>query len=135
LREEAWAALELPGSWSEAEPAFWQAFQTGLPTPKVPLLLHAALGREGGACREDWMRVISHLGLVWDDKHLPPDHLGAACEVLACAIEREERVLVRELCERYLLPWCSAASACLKDEDSVLAALPEQLALDLGALG
>jgi len=40
------------------------------------------------------------------EHQLPPDQLGVVCEVLACAIEAEEPVLVRELRARYLLPWC-----------------------------
>ena len=77
------------------------------------------------------MRVIGHLGLDWDGPRLPPDHLGAACEVLACAIGREEKVLVDELCERYLLPWCDAARSRLVDEDRVVGRLPEHFEADL----
>lgn len=134
-REEAWRALALPGSWPELEPEFWETFQAGLPSPRVPLLLHAALNRDGGGTREDWMRVMAHLGLTWDGHRLPPDHLAAACEILACAIECQEGVLVHELRARYLLPWCAAARARLAETGSSLAALPERFEADLRALG
>ncbi|MCP4005797.1 MAG: hypothetical protein GY725_16525 [bacterium] len=127
-REEAWQALSLPGRFADSESAFLSAFLIGLPAPDVPLLLHAALGREGGTVREDWMRVIHHLELRWNEKALPPDHLGAACDVLACAIERGEDVLVRELRERYLEPWCAIASERLIGKDPSIAGLPEVFA-------
>jgi len=117
--------------WSEVEPDFWPTFQTGLPAPRVPLLLHAALHRDGGGAREDWIRVMDHIGLVWNDgQALPPDHLGPACEVLACAIERRETVLVGELCRRYLLPWCAVANDRL-EEDTILGQLPLRFESDL----
>ena len=106
-REEAWQALSLPGRFADCESAFLSAFVVGLPTPDVPLLLHAALGRDGGSVREDWMRVIQHLELRRNERALPPDHLAAACDLLACAITREETVLIHELCKRYLEPWCA----------------------------
>jgi hypothetical protein len=134
-RGEAWQALSLPGRFADAEPAFLSAFVVGLPAPDVPLLLHAALGREGGAVREDWMRVIGHLGLRWSERALPPDHIGAACDVLACAIEREEGVLIRELRKRYLDPWCAVACERLAQGDGVIARLPEVFADDLARLG
>jgi len=109
MRAEAWRALELPDDWCMHEAAYWSTFHVGLPAPDVPLLLHAALGREGASVREDWMRVFAHLGLVWGDRTLPPDHIAAACEALASAILNADDVLVRELCQRYLLPWCDAA--------------------------
>lgn len=133
-REEAWQVLALPDAWSRVEPDFWATFETGAPAPPVPLLLHAALGRDGGATREDWMRVIAHLQLVWSEQRLQPDHLGAACEVLACAVQREDDVLVRELCARYLLPWCSLARERLEAAGSPLAVLPERFEADLRAL-
>jgi hypothetical protein len=129
-REEAWRALGLPGTWASAEPDFWVTFETGFPAPPVPLLLHAALGRDGGATREDWMRAIGYLGLAFEQR-LQPDHLGAACEVVACALERDEAVLVRELCARYLLPWCRVARERLATAGSPLALLPERFETDL----
>jgi TorA maturation chaperone TorD len=134
LRREAWDALELPGRWEELETEFWSTFQVGVPAPPVPLLLHAALGVAGDAAREDWMRVMVHLGLRWDGRHLPPDHLGPACEILACAIEADENVLVGELCSRYLLGWCEVARAKLTETGSRLASLPERLERDLRTL-
>jgi hypothetical protein len=133
-RDEAWLALSLPGTWADSESAFWSAFMVGLPAPDVPLLLHAALGRDGGGVREDWMRVIGHLGLTWSESSLPPDHLGAACDVLACAIEREETVLIRELRGRYLEPWCAVARERLSGREDGLVRLPESFSAELGAL-
>lgn len=130
-RVEAWQALSLPGGFADCESAFLSAFVVGLPAPDVPLLLHAALGRDGGAVREDWMRVIHHLELRWNDHALPPDHLGAACDVLVCAILREERVLIRELRKRYLEPWCTVASGRLVGKDDAIARIPELFAADL----
>jgi hypothetical protein len=131
LREEAWRALDLPGSIASHDAEFWSTFQLGAPAPRVPLLLHAALKREGGAVRDDWMRVAHHLGLRWDGVHLPPDQLGAACEVYACAVEREESVLFEELRRRYLLPWCDVAKAALDGGSSRLTFLPERFEADL----
>lgn len=130
-REDAWQALELPGEWSQVEAAFWPTFHVGLPAPRVPLLLHAALNRDGGQAREDWMRVASHLGLTWSEHTLPPDHLGIACELLACALRNDEDVLVRELCTRYLRPWCDWARVQLAGEEGPLGALPVRFEADL----
>ncbi|MCP5039669.1 MAG: hypothetical protein GY944_01490 [bacterium] len=132
-RDEAWQALSLPGRFTDCESEFLSAFVVGLPAPDVPLLLHAALGRDGTTAREDWMRVIQHLGLRWNQKALPPDHLGAACDVLACAITREESVLIRELRRRYLEPWCAVASERLAGKNDAIARLPEAFAADLRA--
>lgn len=133
-RDEAWQALSLPGRFADCESAFLSAFVVGLPTPDVPLLLHAALGRDGGAVREDWMRVIQHLELRWNDQTLPPDHLGAACDVLVCAIAREEHLLIRELRKRYLEPWCAVASERLAGKNALIAHLSEAFAADLRAV-
>jgi hypothetical protein len=133
-REEACQALGLPFDESDGTSAFWSVFVVGLPAPEVPLLLHAALGRDGGVVREDWMRVISHLGLTLGERSLPPDHLGAACEVLACAIEAEEPVLIRELCRRYLIPWSEVAHARLSQREDSLANLPRRFEHDLREL-
>jgi len=134
LRREAWEALALPGSFEELGPEFWSTFHVGSPAPKVPLLLHAALQLEGASARGDWMRAMSYLELRFDEFHLPPDQLGAACEVYACAIESEEPVLIEELRRRYLLPWCRFARERLTREDSSLAFLPEQFEADLLAV-
>jgi hypothetical protein len=130
-REEAWQALLLPGRFADCESAFLSAFVVGLPAPDLPLLLHAALGRDGGVVREDWMRVTSHLGLRRNNNSLPPDHLGAACDVLTCAILRDERVLIHELRKRYLEPWCAVASERLAGKSHAIASLPEMFAADL----
>ena len=134
LRREAWEALELPGGFDEFSPDFWSTFHVGSPAPKVPLLLHAALKLEGARAREDWMRAMSYLELRFDEFHLPPDQLGAACEVYACAIESEEPVLIEELRRRYLLPWCRFARERLAQEESRLSFLPEQFEADLFAV-
>jgi 8-oxo-dGTP pyrophosphatase MutT (NUDIX family) len=131
-RSEAWEALGLPAAYPRHRTDFWSTFHAGVPSPRVPLLLHAALDREGAAVREDWMRVMAHLGLRWGDRRLPPDHLGADCEIYACAIEQEEGVLVAELRRRYLLPWCEVAASRL--DASALAALPARFAADLAAV-
>jgi hypothetical protein len=132
-REEAWQALSLPGEFADCESAFISAFVVGLPAPDVPLLLHAALGREGGSVREDWMRVVHHLELRWNEQTLPPDHLAAACDLMVCAIEREEDVLIQELCKRYLDPWCTVATQRLVGTDEAVAHLPARFAADLAA--
>lgn len=134
LREEAWSALDLPGSYALLCTEFWSTFQVGSPLPTVPLVLHAALQREGGAVREDWMRVAQLLELEWNDAYLPPDQLGAACEVYAVAIERKEPVLVDELRRRYLLPWCEFAKARLDEAAPNLAFLARRFESDLIAL-
>jgi len=134
MREEAWSALELPGSFESTSSAYWSTFQVGASVPRVPLLLHAALGREAASVREDWMRVTSYLGLGWGDVHLPPDQLGAACEVYACAIDRREPMLIEELRSRYLIPWCQFASGALQDDSSGLSFLPARFEADLAAL-
>ena len=133
-RDEAWQALELPGSWQDVETEYWSTFHVGLPAPDVPLLLHASLGRNGSSVREDWMRVISHLGLTWKEHTLPPDHLGAACDVVARAIELGEDVLLRELCQRYLLPWCEVAAQTLSERTSALGRLPAYFEAELRRL-
>ena len=114
LQREAWQALDLPNSFDQMHVALISSFHVGQPTPPVPLLLHAALNQDGGAVREAWMRVMEHLHLVWNDVLLPPDHLGLACELFAIAIERQEVVLVKELAERFFIPWCSLACEVLE---------------------
>ena len=134
LRREAWQTLALPDDCDSHSTEFWSTFLAGAPSPEVPLLLHAALDREAAAAREDWMRVAHHLGLRWDGVHLPPDQLGAACEIYACAIESQESVLIEELRRRYLLPWCEFAQARLSAGASRLVFLPERFQADLLAL-
>jgi TorA maturation chaperone TorD len=80
------------------------------------------------------MRVIQHLGLRWNEQALPPDHLGAACDVLVCAIAREESLLIRELRKRYFEPWCAAAIERLAGKGDALVRLPEAFAADLRAI-
>jgi hypothetical protein len=135
LRIEAWEALGLPTPFSEVEPAYWAAFHLGSPVPPVPLLLHAALGLEGGHAREEWMRVLQFLGLRWQDAALPPDHLAPGCEALATAIDREDGVMISELCGRYLLPWCERARQGLEKEAGAMLALAERFEADLRSLG
>jgi TorA maturation chaperone TorD len=106
VREDAWTRLGLPGSFAAASADYWSLCHG--PEAAAPALLHAGLGREDAALREDMLRVMEHLGLVWDECHVPPDQLGVACDVLAYAIDAEETALVRELCAHYLLPWCDA---------------------------
>jgi hypothetical protein len=132
-REEAWQALSLPGRFADSESEFLAAFVVGLPAPDVPLLVHAALGRDGGSVREDWMRVIDFLELRWKDKSLPPDHLAVACDVLACAAHQDERVLIHELRTRYLDPWCALAQERLAAKVAAIAGLPAAFAADLAA--
>jgi TorA maturation chaperone TorD len=134
MRASAWQALDLPDDYASHKAEYWTVFHVGVPQPQVPLILHAALQREGSGVREDWLRVINHLALSWDDVHLPPDQLGAACEIYACAIEREEPVLVEELRSRYLLPWCEVARRSLVQSNSSLLPLVENFREDLYAI-
>lgn len=130
-RLAAWQALELPLPFSAVEAEFWTTFHADMPMPKVPLLLHAAMSRDGAAVREDFMLVLRHLGLGWSEHVLPADHLGAVCEILAVAVTRGEDVLLRELHQRYLAPWCDFAVRTLEERDSPLQCLPERFALAL----
>jgi hypothetical protein len=134
LRQNAWQVLRLPDAFEKYSTEFWSTFMVGTPSPRIPTLLHGALQREGAAVREDWMRVASHLGLKWGEVHLPPDQLGAACEVYACAISRGEDVLIEQLRLRYLLPWCVYAQEALAAESSPLVFLPEMFGADLVAI-
>ena len=135
LRSDAWAALGLPDSFEKVEPEYWATFHLGNPLPPVPLLLHTALGMEGGHAREEWMRILQFLGLRWNGAALPPDHLAPGCEALATAIDREDGVFVSELCRRYLLPWCACARARLQEEPGAMRALASRFEADLRALG
>ena len=135
LRKAAWQALGLPDDYETHKADYWTTFHVGTPAPETPLILHAALRREGAGVREDWLRVISYLGLCWDDVHLPPDQLGAACEIYACAIERQEQVLVEELRDRYLSPWSDVACQNLMRSESALLPLAECFRKDLALIG
>ena len=131
LRNEAWQALQLPGSFSDAESDYWSTFHVGLPMPPVPLLFHAALGREGGEVREDWMRVYQFLGLRWEGVTLPPDHLAPGCEALATAVDRDDGVMVAELLDRYFVPWCERARAVLANMAGAIPSLVARFETDL----
>lgn len=134
LRSAAWQALELLDDYESHKADYWTTFHVGAPQPEVPLILHAALHQEGAGVREDWLRVISYLGLSWDDVHLPPDQLGAACEIYACAIEQREQILVEELHYRYLAPWCEMAGQNLTQSESPLLSLVESFSRDLNTI-
>jgi len=131
-RLTAWAALGLEDAGPGDE--FWSLFHNGAPSPKVPLLFHAALGIPGASAREDWMRSLNYLGLEWKSNVLPPDHLAVACDVIAYATGQGESVLVRELIERYLERWCVNAAEKLRQSSSACARLPSQLSSDLHAV-
>ena len=135
LRSEAWQTLRLPGDYETHKSNYWTIFHVGAPQPQIPLILHAALSLEGAGVREDWLRVISHLGLSWNDVHLPPDQLGAVCEIYACAIEQQEQMLIVELRDRYLLPWCDVAAQSLAQSESELLPMVESFKRDLTAIG
>jgi len=132
-REESWAALGLPSPFDRFETEFWSVFQAGVPAPRIPLLLHVALARDGGQVREEWMRVMQLLELEGGENRLPPDHLAVACEIFAAALEAGDGLLASELSSRYLLPWCSAADRLLADDETALAVLPASFAAQLAA--
>lgn len=133
-RRPSWEALGLPGPIDDVEPDFWRLYHAAVPVPPVPLLLHSLLAMDGAQAREDWLRAIHHLSLAWKDRVLPPDHLAAACEVLAVAVEYDDRVLVAELMRRYVDPWCETATGRLAEYDCVAAALVGCFVDDLAAL-
>lgn len=130
-RAEAWQALGLAPADGAAGAAYWSTFHAALPAPRVPLLLHAALGREGAQLREELSRVASFLQLRWRERVLPPDHLAAACELLAAALENDDARLADELRRRYLHPWCAVARERLAADASPLLALADAFAEDL----
>lgn len=119
-RLAAWQVLDLPVPFNAVEVEFWTTFHAGMPMPRVPLLLHAVMSRDGAAVREDFMLVLRHLDLGWSEHVLPADHLGAVCEILAVAVMRGEAVLLRELRQRYLAPWCAFAAGALQEQGSPL---------------
>lgn len=77
------------------------------------------------------MRVLQFLGLRWNEASLPPDHLAPSCEALAAAIDREDQVMVAELCRRYLLPWCQQARNKICGDHEVMREVIECFDLDL----
>ncbi len=132
LRKEAWQGLELPGDFDEWVIPFTNTFHAGAPAPPVALLMHASLGLDGSGVREDFVRVMSYLGVGYEDQgRLPPDHLACACELVALALEAGETVLVTGLRDRYLLPWLQAAHASLAGNalDDVVAVFAEDVAM------
>lgn len=128
---QAWETLELPGLWEQQQSAFISTFQQGAPTPTVSLLLHHFLNIPGDRAREDWMRAISWLKLEWTEARLPPDHLAIGCEVLAVADQQGETVLVEELKNRYLLPWCDQAITLLSAKQNTFKQIPLRFKEDL----
>lgn len=122
-REEAWRQLELDGDFAATRGDFLRCFHMALPQPPAPLLMHAALGQDGGVVREEFVRIMEYLELDYDESgRLPPDHLACVCELYALALHLDEPVLVEGLRERYLLPWVQAAAPAV-------AALPVMAAL------
>jgi TorA maturation chaperone TorD len=89
---------------------------------------------DGAQAREDWLRALHHLRLGWRGATLAPDHLSVACEVVAAAVENDDRVLVAELLTRYLRPWAAEAVRRAAAEASPAARLPECFAADLELL-
>ena len=130
-RDEAWQALGLGPADGAVDGAYWSTFHAALPAPRVPLLLHAALGREGAQLREELSRVASFLQLRWRERILPPDHLAAACELLAAALENGDERLATELRRRYLQPWCAMARERLAADGSPLLLMADAFAQDL----
>lgn len=131
IREQAWNALGLARPYSECHTEYWNVFHVGAPMPKISLVLHTALAREGASVREELLRVMHHLDLRWNEAHLAPDQLGVVCEVFAFAIDHGERVIVSELRSRYLLPWCDVAEQKLAAEQNDLVFLPQAFREDL----
>jgi hypothetical protein len=127
----SWEALDLPGPMDEVEPGCWRVFHAAVPSPMVPLMLHSLAGMDGAQAREDWLRAIHHLQLEWSDRVISPDHVAAACEVLAAAVENDDRVLVRELFARYVDPWCAEATKRLADHPSPARDLLDSFVTDL----
>lgn len=106
----AWENLGLDGEFDDAmAQAYVRTFMVDIPQPKIPLLFSATLQREASACREDWMRIASHLGMQRVGASLQPDHLALACELLAHAWVQGDTVLLQGIGERYLMPWLEMA--------------------------
>lgn len=107
---DAWEYLGLAGEFDTSmNEVYVRTFLVDMPQPKIPLLFSSLLQREASACREDWMRVASHLGMKRTGASLPPDHLALACELLAHAWTAGEKVLLEAGLERYLIPWVECA--------------------------
>ena len=126
LFEAAWQALDLPGDAAAHDTEYFSTFHAGFPAPRVPLLLHVALDRPGDSVRMDFLRLMSHLNMTAGDHMLAPDHLAIACEVVARAIADDEPVIVREIAERYLLPWCAVSARRLPGMESALRGIVER---------
>lgn len=129
VQQEAWQALDIDLPHGTAVTEFTNTFHAGFPAPAVPLLVHAMLGLDGSSVREALVRVMVHLELDWAETTLPPDHVAVICDLLACSVAEDEQVLVRELLERYLLPWCEQAIVRL--EKNPMQVLPELFRADL----
>ena len=128
---EAWRELDLSGDPEDRQAEFLAGFHHGTPLPVVPLLLHHTLGLSGDSTREEWMRVLAWLDLGFGHIRLPPDHLAIACEVLAVAAGRGERLICEELAGRYLRPWTEIATERLDAAGSSLTELPLRFAEEL----
>ncbi len=125
---ESWRALGLPGNPEALQAEFLSSFHYGTPLPTVSLLLHHTLNLSGDHTREEWMRVLAWLDLEFGEIRLPPDHLAIACEALAVALQRGERVVCEELGNRYLRPWAGEAVRRLEAAGSNLTELPRRFA-------
>lgn len=131
----AWRALVLPGDATLRDAVFCSTFHAGFPAPEVPLLLHAALNRPGDHVRMEILRAMAHLGVKAGPKMLPPDHLAIVCEVTACALKAGEAVMVAEFRDRYLVPWCAQAEACLAKGNGDLLKIVRRFGSFVQALG
>lgn len=134
LRREAWEQLDLPVPFDTVQGDFLRAFHVAMPQPPATLLLHASLNTDGGAVREDFVRIMDYLDVEYEDAgRLPPDHLACACEIFALVIDADEPALVQGLRERYLGPWSVNARQALAGHAG-LTAIVEQFAEDLAAI-
>ena len=122
-RRKAWNDLGIPGDFAQLDAALWKTFHVALPSPAVPLLLHAFLQRDGGAVREDFVRIMEWLDLDLGERPLPPDHISCALELLAVAVNQDEPVLAEGIRDRYLVPWCEQAVLALHDRPEMLAVI------------
>lgn len=134
LRREAWEQLELPGDFDALKTDFLAAFHVAVPQPPATLLMHAALNTDGGAVREDFVRIMDFLDVDYDDAgRLPPDHLACACEIFALTIDAAQPALIEGLRERYLVPWLANTRHALVSQPSLLAVV-EQFGEDVAAV-
>ena len=120
LFEESWRALDLPDDCALRDAKFCSTFHAGFPAPPVTLLLHAALNRSSDEAHSDILRAMSHLDTTFGEHVLPPDHLAIVCEVVACAIAKDEMVIADTIRDRYMRPWCEYAMSQLADDDLTL---------------